>query len=676
MTTFASRLPLRALALSLVAALAACSGGGGSAVAPVGTGGVPSAAAPPSTASAIRYGVETTQGAALQGPATAATVAFGVLVTMHDAAGLVAYAQAANDPSSGSYRHWLAPADIAARYGASQSDYAKVAAYFRGKGLAVASWQQRELLFVTGPRAAAEAALGAHFGTYLKNGVTFTALESAPAALAGLPIAALPGVSTYANAARVRQFVKASGSVGDARGYSPQQVAAAFDFTGAYNAGFTGKGITIGIIGTGPISASDYPAYRGLFSLAGSSTVTQVNVTDAGTAGTPSGYGGQQPSGTFATPPPTTASCTIPPAGPSASCNPEDGEAQIDTEQTFGLARDASVLFYIGYSPATGTGNTSGTNLEGLDLYPYEIQQAINDDRVDALSLSYGGGELDDVGGDFNLSGGKVDLATSPGPIEFASLAAEGVAVFASSGDQGNLVCSIDGNPNTASDLCVSYPAIDPNVVAVGGVNSPIGTNGQLTGTLTAWGAQTGGNDPNLGASSGGVSAYFPLPTFQTGAVGVIGSTRNSPDVSLVADPQTGVATLTDAAFPDGNLVPYGGTSVAAPETAAMWALVLQACLQNPTTCKGSGTGAHAYRLGDPNPLFYKAYATPSIYASTFYDVVFGDNSEDTCSVSGGTCPSPVPTPVAGYTAGVGYDRVTGIGVPFGRALIKTIAGV
>ncbi len=646
--------------------------------------GAPNLVNPPSQSSgsqeAIKYGAETTRGAALLGTAPSSTVAFGVFMRMQNPLGLIQYASQANDPKSATYRHWLSPQQIADQYGATQSDYAKVAAYFRSKGLAVASWTQREMLFVHGTRAAAESALGAHFGTYSKNGVTFVALQSAPAALNGLPIASLPGVSTYGAAKRVRQFLKASGTPSFGVGYSPQQIASAFDYTGAYNAGFTGKGITIGIIGTGPIDKNDYTNYRDLFGFTGSSTVTQVNVTDAGTAGTPAGYGGQQPTGTFTAPPPTTVGqCNVPSTGPDSTCNPEDGEAQLDTEQTFSLARDASVLFYLGYSLAGSPGNNApgAINLEGLDLYPYEIQQAINDNKADVLSLSFGAGELDDVGDDFNLTGNTVDFTTSPGPLQFASLAAEGIAVFASSGDDGNLQCIQDGSSNSGS-LCVSYPAVDPNVVAVGGINSPIGVNGRLTGPLTVWGAQTGNFDPAAGASSGGVSAFFPKPAFQSGAVGVLGSTRNVPDISLVADLQTGVATL----FNDDSIEPIGGTSVAAPQSAAMWALVLQGCASSPTTCKGVGTGSHAYRLGGPNALYYPAYADAATYASTFYDVTFGDNAQVPCTVYSGTnypsCPSPnaTPTPVAGYSAGVGYDRATGIGVPFGRASVKAFAGI
>jgi subtilase family serine protease len=674
MRTSASRF----VSLSLVATLAACSGGGGSSVGrgPSNTSSIPVVPTAPVALGAIRYGAETTQGAAIQGPlASTAGVGFGVMVKMADPAGLIAYAASANNPTSSNYHHWLAPQDIATRFGATQSDYNKVATYFASKGLSVASWRQREMLFVTGPLAAAQSALGAQFATYTKNGVTFTALQSAPTALAGLPIAALPGVSTYGAAKAARQFVKASGSPTFGFGYGPGQIASAFDYTGAYNAGYTGKGVNIGIIGTGPISQADYTAFRGQFNVRGSSTVTQVNATDAGTAQIPAQYTSEYPPLSLTTPPPTTAQCTEANAGPNATCNPEDFEAQIDTEQTFSLAPDASVLFYLAYAPKVKFQGQGTFNLEGIELTPFELQQAINDNTADILSLSYGEGELDDVGGDFNVTGNTVDLTTSPGPIQFASLAAEGIAVFVSSGDSGNTECARDGTPNAGSE-CVSYPSVDPNVVGVGGVNSPIGNNGQLTGPLSAWGAQVGNYDPAFGASGGGLSAYFPLPAFQTGVVGISGSTRNSPDVSLVADPDTGVAVIYDAAFPDANVAGYGGTSVAAPQTAAMWALVLQACAANPSTCKGAVSGAHSYRLGDPNPAFYKAYASASTYASTFYDVVFGDNSQLTCSQYEGTCPSAPPSPVPGYLAGVGYDRVTGLGVPFGRNLIKTVVGI
>jgi subtilase family serine protease len=659
------------LGLSLV--LASCSGGAHSTapIPPTIPQAAPTAApvAQSAPSAPVAYGAETTTGAVLHGPAKAGTVDFGVLVTMRDPVGLVNYAREVNDPHSSIAHQWLTPDQIADRYGATQANYTAVANYFHSKGLAVMGWRQRELLRVSGSQANAEAALGSRFGSYTKNGRSFNALMSAPAALAKLPISALPGVSGYNREFR-QSATLATPFAGS--GYAPQQLAAAFDFTGAYAAGYTGAGVKLGIIGTGPIDAADLAYYEKTYDLVGKGTVTEVDVTNAGASNSP--YGNQP---AFATPPPTTDTCTIPSTGPSAACNPEDGEAQLDTQQAVGLAHDASVLFYLAYTANDG----SGSSAIGIDEFQYEVQQAISDDKADVVSMSLGEGELDDVGGDFNVgTSGQYDPATSPGPMAFATLSAMGVAIFASSGDWGAFECipNESSDPTYTDDRCVSYPAVDPSIVGVGGINTPLAANGQFIGPATGWGLMTG-----LGqfqsASGGGASKYFPIPAFQEGAPGVSGSTRNSPDVSMEGDTATGVAVVTNAAFPDIQINATGGTSVAAPEMAAMWALVLQACKQNGPVCSAHpGTGGVTYRLGNPNQYFYPIYDNAAEYAATFTDILFGNNSQlPPCADGMGTpCPQPSPTPIPGYSAGKGYDRVTGIGVPAGRALIKAAVGV
>jgi subtilase family serine protease len=216
-------------------------------------------------------------------------------------------------------------------------------------------------------------------------------------------------------------------------------------------------------------------------------------------------------------------------------------------------------------------------------------------------------------------------------------------------------------------------------VVSVGATLTPVSTSGQLTGPITAWGLQT---NAGSGGSGGGTSVFFAQPAFQRGAKNVAGATRNTPDIALEGDDYTGVAVLEYGGTSDQYIFPDGGTSVATPEAAAMWSLVLQACKQN-TTCVSRGSGSHPYRLGNPNPLFYEdIYADAGTYAGAFYDVVFGSNSQlSYCDKPGskdcpkpGTTPTPVPTLVpGGYQAGPGYDRVTGLGAPFGAELIQTV---
>ncbi|MBC5799970.1 MAG: hypothetical protein GIX03_16020 [Candidatus Eremiobacteraeota bacterium] len=76
-------------------------------------------------------------GAAKLGAAKLGTVDIGVLVTPHDAAGLMQYAADVSNPHSGRYRVFLTPDQIADRFGASKNDYQTVARYFASKGLAV-----------------------------------------------------------------------------------------------------------------------------------------------------------------------------------------------------------------------------------------------------------------------------------------------------------------------------------------------------------------------------------------------------------------------------------------------------------------------------------------------------------------------------------------------------------
>jgi len=658
------------LAATLIAAVAlsACSGGGGHAGAlpatPTSSGGSNAATAGAAT---FAYGADAPAGAQYVGPANVGTMGVDVALQLQNADGLARYAAAASTPGSASYRHFLTPQQIGAQYGASSASLNAVAAYFAGYGLRVATWPQHLSLFVSGPQHALEQAFQTTFGVYRAGTTTFLAPHTTPHFTRALPVSAITRLVTAKR--QFRNYVPISGGAITTSGYGPLQIRNAFDYTGAYDAGYTGTGISVGIIGTGPISAADVPAYGTMFSTS-VAPVSQVDVTDAAIAQN----GIENPPDTgFQTPPPVTALC----GGTLPGCNPEDGEAQIDTEAAASLAPGAQVLFYLGYLPGyceDNSGNVtpppcgSGTtpiDLIGLDVADDEIQQAIADDKADVLSLSYGGPEQAQVGLEF---GPANDPTAGLGPEEFAALAAEGIAVFVSSGDAGAEGCQRPVYQAAIDQPCVSYPSTDPNVAAVGGVTVPLDRFGNLTNQITAWGLET---SDGSGGSGGGVSAYFStsLTPWQQGIPGLIGSTRNVPDDSLLGDPETGMSTLINAAF-SPVVESIGGTSVAAPEMAAMWALVLQACASAPTCA--TAQGAKSYRLGNAAPLLYGFYSKNGTvlpaYAQTFYDVVYGDNAQVVAQ------PGPTSPPLdPGYQAGTGYDQVTGLGVPFARALIKAV---
>jgi subtilase family serine protease len=640
-------------------------GGGGAGIAPAARGGAPVVPAVQAPAT-FDYGVQALAGAQYVGPlSSGASLGIDVVLTPQNAAGLVAYAAAVSNPHASQYRHFLTPQQIGLTYGASTANVQAAARYFASYHLHVGTWPQHLSLFVSGSASALGQAFGTTFGVYQNGGSQFVAPTSTPHFAQTLAVSSATRLITVQRA--FRTLVPIGGNGLTRSGYVPQQIRNAFDYTGAYNAGYNGNGITIGIVGTGPISNADVPAYGSMFNTAVAS-VTENYVTDTGVA-LP---GIENPPDTgFATPPPTTANCN----GFLPACNPEDIEAQIDTETAASLAPGSTVAFYLGYDPAyceesngtivAGPCTSTQQALLGLAVSDDEIQQAIADNSVDVLSLSYGGPEEAQAGYEFDASNPDQGL----GPEEFAALAAEGIAVFVSSGDAGAEGCQRPAYTPDENAACVSYPASDPSVSSVGGVTAPLDNFGNLTNQIIGWGLTTG---QGAGGSGGGVSAYFAqsLTPWQENLPGIVGANRNLPDVSLLGDPETGMATLLYASLGGPEVEGFGGTSVAAPEMAAMWALVLQACKAN-ASC-ATAQGAKPYRLGNAAPLLYGLYANgPTIlptYAQTFYDVVYGDNAQNPVA------PSPGASPLdPGYNAGPGYDQVSGIGVPFARALIKAV---
>jgi subtilase family serine protease len=682
-------------------ALAACGGGGGGAIpngqSPQTTSGLGNI---PAQLIVQNYGQNAMNGATYVGPVTNAFMSVSVLVHQQNPQALLAYAQSVQDPTSGTFRHFLTPDQIAAEFGASQADYTKAAQYFLSNGIAVAGWRQRLLLVVSGSQTNMQKAFGTTFGLYQKNGQQFIAPMTQPHFLQPVAVDAIAGIVKYrTNHSYI--IVPPGAGAGLNVGYSPSTVRAAFDYNGAINAGYNGNGVNLGIIGTGPINTTtnghgdiDLNAYLVATHTNNAAFVTEVQVSPSpvATALATLGNPAFPYSDDFQTPPPVTAPCT----GALPNCNPEDGEAQLDTQQTSTLAPFSNVLFYLAYNasdcdinfpgPCPTSGPNAGAPEIGIVEADPEIMQAINDNLADVLSLSYGGGEPQQGWTGYSGTGG---YQGSYSQLEFAELAIEGIAVFVSSGDNGSAECY--SGSSYLAQVCDSYPAGDPSVTSVGGVTAPLSGYGQQTAPWLAWGISTydggyGACDSQgfCGASGGGSSATggigIPAPPWQASVLGA--STREQPDVSLIGDPSTGVAWLMNQNM-GGSISDIGGTSVAAPQMAAMWADVLSACKANPTAgaCPATGGGRY-WRLGNAAPYFYAIYhcaATPCsalgsftpklAYNQVFYDIVYGDNQM--------TNPTYSPaSPIPGASAGPGYDMVSGVGVPFAGHLINAITGL
>src|SRR5262249_31538339 len=117
------------------------------------------------------------------------------------------------------------------------------------------------------------------------------------------------------------------------------------------------------------------------------------------------------------------------------------------------------------------------------------------------------------------------------------------------------------------------YPAFSPNVVAVGGTTLNLNADNSYAGE-SGWGYESDSYGAFVG-SGGGVSLFEAEPGYQLGVQST--GLRTSPDVSMVADPNTGVwiADPSDVTGPSPFAV-VGGTSVGAPLWAGLFGIVNQ----------------------------------------------------------------------------------------------------
>jgi subtilase family serine protease len=204
-----------------------------------------------------------------------------------------------------------------------------------------------------------------------------------------------------------------------------------------------------------------------------------------------------------------------------------------------------------------------------------------------------------------------------------------GVTYVASSGDSGEL----------SSQPEVEWPAVSPYVLGVGGTSLYLDANGNRTSPETAW-----------TSSGGGLSTVYGLPLWLNSWFPQWPAKRGVPDVSLVADPNTGVYVYCSTYKPSGSgWYQVGGTSASAPMWAALIALANQ-----PRSAAGTLTSANAtlYSLAQVAPTPY------SINSTYFFDVASGANGTDPDDISG-----------------PGYDLVTGLGTPVASALVPALAG-
>jgi kumamolisin len=278
------------------------------------------------------------------------------------------------------------------------------------------------------------------------------------------------------------------------------------------------------------------------------------------------------------------------------NANGADGEVMLDIEVAASVAPGAKIVVY--FTPNTDQGFTDA------------ITTAVHDTthKPSVISISWGGPESSWTG----QSSKVLDAACQ-------SAAALGVTITVAAGDNG----SSDGGTGNNCD----FPASSPHVLACGGTK--LDANGSTIVSEVVWN-ETANNE---GATGGGVSNLFALPTWQANsnvpAPSKSGGGRGVPDVTGDADPATGYTIRVD-----GKTMVIGGTSAVAP----LWAGLIAVANQQLGT-----------QVGFIQPAIYAAKA-----AAAFNDITQGNNGA--------------------FSAGPGWDACSGLGSPIASKLIPLLA--
>jgi len=289
---------------------------------------------------------------------------------------------------------------------------------------------------------------------------------------------------------------------------------------------------------------------------------------------------------------------------PTGDPSGPDGEVTLDVEIAGAIAPGAKVAVY--FAPNSDAGFVAA------------LKQAIHDtkNKPSVISISWGAPESS-----------WTAQALSQFDQTLKDAAALGVTVCAASGDSGS-------SDEAGSGDVVDFPASSQYALACGGthlVAGGAGSTGASVAEEVVWNDGAAG-----GATGGGVSARFPMPTWQSGlkVVRTDGSPLSSltgrgvPDVAADASPSTGYRVLVA-----GQSAVVGGTSAVAPLFAGLIARI---------------NASRAKPVGWVQPKLYS-------HPDAFHDITQGNN---------GT-----------FAAARGWDACTGLGSPDGQKIATALGG-
>jgi subtilase family serine protease len=388
--------------------------------------------------------------------------------------------------------------------------------------------------------------------------------------------------------------------------YSPGQFETNYNMKSLYKNKFTGKGETIALIDS-----------------FGSPTIQQdLKTFDAG-------YG-------LPAPP---SFKIIQPAGKVPPYNPKNAlmfswaeETSLDVEYAHAMAPGANLLLV-----ETPVAETIGAH--GFPQIVQAENYVIKHKMADVISQSLATAEA-------SFPSAKDILK-----LRSAYVAAQKahVTVLGAAGDWGETSPSDASESTYYTKATANWPASDPLVTGVGGLQLHLNAQGDQVAAPNVWNENSLLGGPVAGG--GGLSKVFGRPSYQASVKGAVGNHRGVPDLSMSASVNGGATVyMSFKGLPGPAYYIIGGTSEATPLLSGVIAVADQYA---------------GHPLGLINPALYKIAATKG--ETGIVDVTTGVNTV-TWQQNGHTYTVP------GAVAGPGYDLSSGLGTINGASFVPELA--
>jgi subtilase family serine protease len=564
------------------------------------------------------------------------------------------------NPASPFYHQWLTPQQVGTLFGPTADDLAAISTWLTSQGLKIDSIAPNGVIIdASGTMALVGNAFHTSFGMFGAGDKQRISAVSEPL----IPAALSPVIRSVHGLTEVQYEPQSSFTVherpdgrtqpqtdlgGGLYAILPNDFAVIYDIASVYASGDEGatigsKAQRIAIIGKSRVVASDISNYE---SLAGLPSV-QPNVVLAGT-------------------------------DPGVATGANIGyasEATLDVDRVIGTAPEAQMDLVISADTTTD---------DGVDI---AMAYNINTLRDPIMTISYGSCEVEN-------GSAETDYLNS----EFETAASEGISTFVSADDSGVAGCDTPFTGVTAAETpqvaSINVICSSGYVTCVGGTEFNDATDPSLYWSATnsnngyesalsyipegAWNESAVSNSSGqtvyqVAAGGGGVSAYIPKPSWQSGTGVPADGFRDVPDVAFSAADHDGY--LGCFAAGGGSCVSssqgteitvFSGTSAAAPGMAGVAALL--------NTKLGGAQG-------NINPMLYGLAASDP---AAFHDVTVASSGVTGCtSATPSMCNNSTPGEssltggLAGYVVTEGYDRATGLGsLDVAKVLAAATAGV